>query len=103
MLVHRVEDGTSFIVPADAGEISLKSGSIVSNKPEVSLLGAGFHLRVARIDRAADTATIEVSRTQPQLPQQWPPSGPFQTPWVKWADLIGGRTAADNPAGLVNA
>jgi hypothetical protein len=89
VLVHRMDDNHSVLMLDDEGDPTFSAGSTLSLDPKLSLLGSGFTIRVLAIDERAETATIQLSSTAPELPEVEPPSGPFQTPWIKWSELIG--------------
>ena len=93
VLVHRFEGGRSYIVSDNDGNLILGPGSAISTPKEFSVLGSGFFIRVTAIDNGNQTATISLGRTPAQLPRDWPLTGPFNTPWVKWSDLIAAHEA----------
>jgi hypothetical protein len=89
VLVHRMEDGHSVLVPDDDGNATFGAGSVLSLDPKLSVLGAGYTIRVLSIDERAEAATLHLSRTPAELPEVEMPTGPFRTPWIKWSELVG--------------
>jgi len=108
VFVHILEDERSYLVPDDAGSTTLGIGSVISTPEELSVLGSGSRLSVSDIDLEKRTATIHFSRVPPQIPREWPKSGPYLTPWVKWVPIadhqssiaIGGRDVMVEPGSV---
>lgn len=88
VVVHRIEGAHSVLVPDNDGNFTFGAGSVLSLDPKFSVLGAGYTIRVSSIDEHAETATLHLSQTPAELPQEKPPTGPFQTPWIKWSEVI---------------
>jgi hypothetical protein len=97
VLVHHFEGGYSYIISDNDGNLIFGPGSIIGGMPEefrekFRVLG-GFSIGVTAIDNNNQTATIALGRQPAQLPRNWPVMGPFNTPWIKWSDLIGADEA----------
>lgn len=88
VFVHVLEDGRSYLVPDNAGNTALNVGSVISPPDDLSVLGSSTSLSVIEVDWPQRTATLHFSRVLPQIPREWPKSGPYLTPWVKWLSLI---------------
>jgi hypothetical protein len=88
VLVHLFEDGRSYLVSDNDGNETFGPGSAISTPENLSVLGSGFSIRVVSIDTENQIATLSLSRTPSQLPQTFPKEGPFNTPWIKWSELI---------------
>jgi hypothetical protein len=93
VLVHYFEDGHSYIVSDDAGNMRFTAGSVMSTPANMSIFGSGHSIRVESIDPIKRVATVQVQMSVANLPQDWPLYGPYQTPWIKWLDTIRGDHA----------
>jgi len=93
VLVHYFEDGHSYIVSDDAGNMRFTAGSVMSTPAIMSIFGSGHSIRVESIDPINRVATVRVQEGRANLPHDWPLHGPYQTPWIKWLDIIGGDLA----------
>jgi hypothetical protein len=88
VLIHRFEDGRSYLVSDSSGDDRFDPGDGIATPDEMSVLGSGISIKVISIDAANQVATISLSRTPAQIPQVFPKEGPFQTPWIKWSEII---------------
>lgn len=86
VLVHRLEDGISYLQPDNAGNPSLTTGSWLGTAPGFSVLGSGQRIFVRSIDPVTQTARIGLRRTLPQIDRQWPLEGPYRNPGVAWLE-----------------
>jgi len=94
VLVHYFEDGRSYIVTDDAGNMRFTAGSVMSTPANMSIFGSGHSIRVESIDPIKRVATVQVQMGVANLPRDWPLQfGPYQTPWIKWLDTIRGDHA----------
>jgi hypothetical protein len=86
ILLHRFENGISYLVPDEDGNDTFRAGSGISTPEDLSVLGSGFSIRVKSIDVANEVATVSLGRAPAQIPKVFPQEGPFQTPWIKWLE-----------------
>jgi hypothetical protein len=86
VLVHRFENGISYLVPDEDGNDTFRAGSGISTAENLSVFGSGFSIRVKSIDAANEVATVSLGRAPAQIPRVFPQEGPFQTPWIKWLE-----------------
>jgi hypothetical protein len=78
--VHYFEDGHSYIVQDAFGKIQFGDGSTLKWAGELSVLS---------LDQANRTATVHVRwEGLPDIHREWPKQGPYQTPWIKWAERL---------------
>ena len=87
VLVHRYEEGHSYLVFTNESRREFLAGSVLSTPEKLSILGSGISITVNSIDAQNQIATLSFARVPPQLPQTFPKEGPFNTPWIKWSEL----------------
>jgi hypothetical protein len=84
--VHRFDSGISYLVPDDDGNDAFTAGSAISTPENLSVFGSSFGIHVSSIDTTNEIATVSLGRAPAQIPQVFPPEGPYQTPWIKWLE-----------------
>jgi len=93
VLVHRFENGHSYLVRDNASKEAWEPGSSISTPNNLSVFGSGMSITVLEVDSASETATVRFGRQPAQIPREWPKTGPYQTPYIKWSDVIGANEA----------
>ena len=72
ILVHRFENGISYLVPDEDGNDTFRAGSGISTPENLSVLGSGFSIRVKAIDTTNQVATVSLARARAQIPRIFP-------------------------------
>jgi hypothetical protein len=85
VLVHRFEDGHSYLVPDSNGHYSFGPGSYLGTPDNASLFGSKTGLEVTAIDPLQQLATIRLINAPANVPQYFPEDRPFRNPGVAWA------------------
>lgn len=86
VLIHRLENGISYLLPDNDGKAALTAGSFFGTPPEYSVLGASIGISVRSIDADRQVARIGLVRTKAQIPRVWPKEGPYRNPGIAWLE-----------------